>query len=55
MRQQGEKWRKKYRKRLIDSKVDFYLSTFGAVCIKGPKWCCKTWASTMQVKGVDES
>ena len=40
----------KYRKRLIDSKVDFYLSTFGAVCIEGPKWCGKTWTSTMHAK-----
>ena len=41
---------RKYRKRLIDEKVDFYLSTFGAVCIEGPKWCGKTWTSTMHSK-----
>ena len=40
----------KYRQRLIDPKVDFYLSTFGAVCIEGPKWCGKTWTSTMHAK-----
>lgn len=40
----------KYRSRLIDAKVDFYLSTFGAVCIEGPKWCGKTWTSTMHSK-----
>ena len=40
----------KYRTRLIDPKVDFYLSTFGAVCIEGPKWCGKTWTSTMHAK-----
>ena len=39
-----------YRKRLIDPKVDFYLSTFGALCIEGPKWCGKTWTSTMHSK-----
>ena len=36
---------KNYRNRLIDSQVEFYLSTFGAVCIEGPKWCGKTWTS----------
>ncbi len=41
---------RQYRKRLIDATVDFYLSTFGAVCIEGPKWCGKTWTSTMHSK-----
>ena len=36
---------KNYRNRLIDNQVEFYLSTFGAVCIEGPKWCGKTWTS----------
>ena len=36
-----------YRPRLIDKKLDFYLSTFGAVCVEGPKWCGKTWTSTV--------
>lgn len=40
----------KYRPRLIDSQVEFYLSTFGAVCIEGTKWCGKTWTSTMHSK-----
>ena len=40
----------KYRQRLIDSKIDFYLSTFGAICIEGPKWCGKTWTSEMHSK-----
>lgn len=39
-----------YKKRLIDSKVELYLSTFGAVCIEGPKWCGKTWTSLMHSK-----
>ena len=34
---------KNYHPRLIDERVDFFLSTFGAVCIEGPKWCGKTW------------
>lgn len=35
----------KYKPRLIDSKIDEYLSAFGAVCIEGAKWCGKTWTS----------
>ena len=31
----------KYRPRVIDSQIEEYLSTFGAVCIEGPKWCGK--------------
>lgn len=34
-----------YRPRIIDRKVEEYLSAFGAVCIEGPKWCGKTWTS----------
>ncbi|MDO4840657.1 MAG: AAA family ATPase [Desulfovibrionaceae bacterium] len=36
---------KEYLPRIIDSTVRLYLSTFGAVCIEGPKWCGKTWTS----------
>lgn len=32
-----------YRARLVDEKLENMLSTFGAVCIEGPKWCGKTW------------
>ncbi|MCD8373948.1 MAG: ATP-binding protein, partial [Oscillospiraceae bacterium] len=39
--------RKGYRPRIIDAKVDKYLSAFGAVCIEGPKWCGKTWTSAV--------
>lgn len=35
-----------YRPRLIDARVEGYLSAFGAVCIEGPKWCGKTWTSS---------
>ena len=42
----------KYLPRLIDKTIDFYLSTFGAVCVEGPKWCGKTWASLMHAKSV---
>ena len=34
-----------YIHRLIDKKIDEYLSVFGAISIEGPKWCGKTWAS----------
>lgn len=35
----------KYRPRLVDSKIQEYLKTFGAVCVEGAKWCGKTWTS----------
>ncbi|HJJ36286.1 MAG TPA: DUF4143 domain-containing protein [Methanocorpusculum sp.] len=34
-----------YLPRLIDAKIEEYLSIFSAVCIEGPKWCGKTWTS----------
>lgn len=37
--------KKEYINRLIDKKIEEYLSIFGAVSIEGPKWCGKTWAS----------
>jgi predicted AAA+ superfamily ATPase len=39
-----------YKPRLIDKQVRNYLSTFGAVCIEGPKWCGKTWTSNYHGK-----
>ena len=39
-----------YKPRVIDAKVEEYLSTFGAVCIEGPKWCGKTWTSSHHSK-----
>lgn len=35
----------KYMPRLIDKKIDEYLSAFGALCIEGAKWCGKTCSS----------
>lgn len=35
----------KYRPRLVDSRIEEYLKTFGAVCVEGAKWCGKTWTS----------
>lgn len=40
----------KYRPRVIDRKIEEYLSSFGAVCIEGPKWCGKTWTSSNHSK-----
>lgn len=36
----------RYIPRLIDETVDRYLSSIGAVCIEGPKWCGKTWTAS---------
>lgn len=41
---------KLYMPRIIDGQVKKYLSTFGAVCIEGPKWCGKTWTSAYHCK-----
>lgn len=37
-----------YRPRLVDAKIGDYLRTFGAVCVEGPRFCGKTWASMNQ-------
>lgn len=37
----------KYMPRLVDAEIEKQLSLFGAVCIEGPKWCGKTWTSTV--------
>jgi len=34
-----------YIDRIIDTKIEEYLSLFGAILIEGPKWCGKTWTS----------
>ena len=31
-----------YLHRVVDDALDFYLDTFGAVLLRGPKWCGKT-------------
>lgn len=41
---------KEYKMRLMDKKIQEYLSVFGAVCIEGPKWCGKTWSSSYHCK-----
>ena len=37
---------KSYMPRVVDDTIKQYLSTFGAICIEGPKWCGKTWTSS---------
>lgn len=44
--------KKEYIDRLIDKKIEEYLSVFGAVSIEGPKWCGKTWASLNHANSV---
>lgn len=42
--------REEYKPRIVDSKVESYLETFGAVLIEGPKWSGKTWTSSFHSK-----
>ncbi len=44
--------KKEYIDRLVDKKIEDYLSVFGAVSIEGPKWCGKTWASLNHANSV---
>ena len=44
--------KEEYIDRLIDKKIEEYLSVFGAISIEGPKWCGKTWASLNHVNSV---
>lgn len=37
--------KREYKRRVIDKTVERYLQVSGAICIEGPKWCGKTWAS----------
>jgi len=34
----------KYKRRILDDKIEHYLKIFGAISIEGPKYCGKTWA-----------
>lgn len=36
----------RYRPRIIDDQIERNLSIFGAVCVEGPRWCGKSWASS---------
>ncbi len=39
-----------YRSRMIDKRIEEYLTAFGAICIEGPKWCGKTRTSLYHSK-----
>lgn len=41
-----------YYERLVDKKIEKYLTLFGAVSITGPKWCGKTWTSLNHANSV---
>ena len=44
--------KEKYVSRLIDKKIEDYLSVFGAISIEGPKWCGKTWTALNHANSV---
>lgn len=41
-----------YLPRFIDKTLDFYLETFGAVLLEGPKWCGKTTTASIHAKSI---
>lgn len=41
-----------YLKRIVDEQLRLRLEAFGAVQVKGPKWCGKTTTAAMQAKSV---
>ena len=41
---------KNYRPRVVDKTLEKYLGIFGAICIKGPKWCGKTYTASVHAK-----
>lgn len=44
--------KEEYLDRLVDKKIEDYLSIFGAISIEGPKWCGKTWTALNHAKSV---
>ena len=41
-----------YRPRIVDEQISALLSSVGAVCIEGPKYCGKTWAALNHANSV---
>jgi uncharacterized protein len=41
-----------YINRILDEQLSFYLETFGAVLLRGPKWCGKTTTAERKAKSV---
>ena len=39
---------KNYRQRIVDTKLETLLRTFGGVLVVGPKWCGKSWTASNQ-------
>jgi uncharacterized protein len=48
----GDHMAGKYLPRLIDKTIDFYLETFGAILLEGPKWCGKTTTASIHSKSI---
>ncbi|MDR3282320.1 MAG: DUF4143 domain-containing protein [Candidatus Methanoplasma sp.] len=48
--EKNEDVRTLYRPRVVDARVEEYLSSFGGVQITGPKWCGKTWTGLCHSK-----
>ena len=42
--------RKDYKPRLIDKRLNDFLTAASSVVVEGPKWCGKTWTSSQLVK-----
>ena len=41
-----------YRHRIIEDRLRLFLSAFGAVEVRGPKWCGKTWLSLSHANSI---
>ncbi len=39
-----------YKKRIVDEKIDYYLTLFGATIIDGPRYSGKTWDARKHAK-----
>ena len=43
---------KNYKPRIVDKTIEKHLGIFGAICVKGPKWCGKTYTSSIHANSV---
>jgi predicted AAA+ superfamily ATPase len=46
--------KKKYLNRIVDKEIESKIATFGAILIKGPKWCGKTTSANQFAKSILE-
>ena len=37
---------KEYKERIIDKEITKQMKVAGAILVRGPKWCGKTWTSS---------